>query len=314
VDDGNPCTTDSCDPATGEPKYAPASGANCNDNNGCTLGDQCDQGACKGTPKNTDDANECTADSCDPSTGNVNHKPLPNCKPCANNGDCNDNNPCTTESCANGKCAYANAPSTTSCNDNNPCTTGDKCNGSGQCGGTAKTCNAPPNSCHQSTGVCNQADGQCAYSFLSNGTSCSDGNACTLGDICQAGSCVAGSGKTCTTPPNGQCYNTAGSCDASTGNCSYPVKVNGTACTDSNACSLNDTCQNGTCTPTAMKACNGPFGECYKLPGTCNPTNGSCSYTPNNGAPCDDGIFCTTGDSCSKGKCSGKLQQGCNEP
>jgi hypothetical protein len=318
VDDGNPCTTDSCDPATGEPKYAPASGANCNDNNGCTLGDQCDQGACKGTPKNTDDANECTADSCDPSTGNVNHKPLPNCKPCANNGDCNDNNPCTTESCANGKCAYANAPSTTSCNDNNPCTTGDKCNGSGQCGGTAKTCTTPPNACHQSTGVCNQANGDCAYAFLSNGTSCSDNNACTLSDTCQAGACVSGTAKTCTTPPNNQCYPASGSCNTGTGNCDYPPSSSGTSCNDSNACTNNDQCNgSGVCAGATVNGCK--VCTSANASTVCNDNNpctndvctGGVCENPNNTATCNDNDACTDNDVCSGGTCKGTEVSGC---
>jgi hypothetical protein len=312
VDDGNPCTSDACDPASGNPVYTPSSGASCNDGNACTLGDQCDVGVCKGTPKSVDDGNECTTDACDPASGNVSHTPLPNCKPCSVAADCNDNNPCTNDSCQAGKCAYTNASSGASCSDNNPCTDNDKCNGSGQCVGTPKACNSPPNACHQGTGVCNQANGICSYAFLSNGTACSDGNACTTNDTCQNGTCVGGVGKSCSSPPNA-CYNSPGTCDTTTGACNYPVKVNGTACSDGNACTTGDTCQNGACVGGLSKTCNSG-GECYQSSGTCNTTSGLCEYPYNNGAPCDDGIFCTKNDACFNGSCQGNWKPGCNEP
>ena len=46
-DDGNPCTTDSCDPATGECLVAQADGT-CDDGNPCTLNDTCAKGECVG--------------------------------------------------------------------------------------------------------------------------------------------------------------------------------------------------------------------------------------------------------------------------
>jgi hypothetical protein len=91
------------------------------------------------------------------------------------------------------------------------------------------------------------------------------------------------------------------------------VKTNGTACSDGNACTSSDTCQNGTCVGGVSKACNNG-GECYQTNGTCNTSTGKCEYPFNNGAPCDDGIFCTKNDSCSGGFCQGNWQPGCNEP
>jgi VCBS repeat protein/slime mold repeat-containing protein len=67
-DDNNPCTDDSCDPATG------CGHANntrpCDDSNACTTGDVCASGACHpGGPTSCDDGNCCTIDSCSPATG-----------------------------------------------------------------------------------------------------------------------------------------------------------------------------------------------------------------------------------------------------
>ncbi len=61
-DDGNPCTLDSCDPASGQCVHTAVS---CDDGNPCTL-DSCDpaSGQCVHSPVNCDDGNACTADSC----------------------------------------------------------------------------------------------------------------------------------------------------------------------------------------------------------------------------------------------------------
>ena len=46
--DNNPCTNDSCDPASG--CVFSNNTATCDDNNPCTVGDTCGGGACTGTP------------------------------------------------------------------------------------------------------------------------------------------------------------------------------------------------------------------------------------------------------------------------
>ena len=66
-DDGNSCTADSCDPATGC-KHSNTTDV-CSDNNPCTLGDSCSVGACTTTAKSCDDGFACTTDSCDAASG-----------------------------------------------------------------------------------------------------------------------------------------------------------------------------------------------------------------------------------------------------
>jgi hypothetical protein len=71
-DDANACTTDSCDPVAGC-KHVIATVA-CSDGNGCTTVDACVNGACVGSsPKDCDDGDPCTADSCTTSTGKCKH-------------------------------------------------------------------------------------------------------------------------------------------------------------------------------------------------------------------------------------------------
>lgn len=68
-DDGNVCTDDSCDPATGECVVADNT-APCDDGLLCTVNDACAGGVClSGAPLVCDDGIICTADSCDPGTG-----------------------------------------------------------------------------------------------------------------------------------------------------------------------------------------------------------------------------------------------------
>ena len=89
VDDGNPCTDDTCDPATGVTHTPrPAGDLACNDANACNGLEQCDgAGTCiNGPPPNLDDGNVCTLDDCSPVSGPV-HVPVPGCDPTPVVGD-----------------------------------------------------------------------------------------------------------------------------------------------------------------------------------------------------------------------------------
>jgi hypothetical protein len=95
--DNNPCTTDTCNPASG--CTFTNNTLACSDNNACTSGDVCAAGSCKpGTTVNCDDGESCTADSCVPATGCVH-------TPAANGASCDDNDPCTLDDeCTAGTC------------------------------------------------------------------------------------------------------------------------------------------------------------------------------------------------------------------
>lgn len=74
-DDGNPNTTDSCDPAVGC-QFVCNIGAACDDGNLCTENDKIDASCnCVGTPKDCDDGDPSTTDSCDPASGACIHTP-----------------------------------------------------------------------------------------------------------------------------------------------------------------------------------------------------------------------------------------------
>ena len=41
---------------------------------------------------------------------------------------------------------------------------------------------------------------------------------------------------------------------------------------------------------------------------SCDPARSTAAYSPHDGVPCDDGLFCTTGDACAAGSCVGSAR------
>ncbi|MFO0593156.1 MAG: right-handed parallel beta-helix repeat-containing protein [Polyangiaceae bacterium] len=250
-------------------------GTPCNDGSLCTLGDTCQNGACVGSPV------VCQ--------GNAQNQ-------CLTQATCNP---------ANGLCeggvAVANG---TFCNDNNACTQLDTCQAGTCVGSTPVTCVAA-DQCHPA-GTCNPSTGLCSNPTAANGTLCNDGNNCTVSDVCISGIC-AGSAKVCAA--SGACFSN-GTCDPDTGACVNEPVANGTTCNDGNACTQTDTCTNGTCGGGNPKDC-GAADQCHNA-GTCNPSNGVCSYPAKaNGTTCNDGNACTQTDTCQSGVCSGGNVKSC---
>ena len=126
-----PCSASRCNLSTGICELRPQiDGVACDDGDGCTRLDVCTSGECLGAPVNCDDANPCTNDSCDLSTGLCAHAPRL--------GSCDDGNLCTVEdTCTGGVCTGPpNAICT--CNVDGDCAQfddGDLCNGTLFCDG-----------------------------------------------------------------------------------------------------------------------------------------------------------------------------------
>lgn len=101
--DPGPCRRiDRCDPAEGCLYLSIREGLFCNDDDACTLGDTCRDGACVATSSITCDKSEeaCRPDGrCDPRTGECRYPPL------ANGTTCDDRDACTSgDSCSEGIC------------------------------------------------------------------------------------------------------------------------------------------------------------------------------------------------------------------
>jgi hypothetical protein len=85
--DGNPCTTDTCN-ETGQCEYTDNT-FGCDDGDACTTSDACSAGNCVGGPPlNCEDDDLCTNDDCNPATG------------CTHTAVCcDDGDPCTDDTC-----------------------------------------------------------------------------------------------------------------------------------------------------------------------------------------------------------------------
>ena len=221
--DGNPCTTDLCDPQKGC-TFSPTDGG-CDDGNECTSGDHCLNGLCAFTSFNAcDDENVCTADSCDVLLGCL-HGPQA--------GLCDDNDACTTaDACANGFCSGGPAPD---CDDGEACTD-DSCTADTGC------LHAPV----QNGGGCDDLDACTPTDQCTDGACVGSGSlVCVDNDACTTDSCDAAQG--CVYTPISPC-------------CGNGQKEAGEGCDDGNTvggdgCSA--TCQSETACPADTAFING---------------------------------------------------------
>lgn len=299
--DLEPCTTDSCDPASG--CVNAANTLPCDDGDACTAGDICAAGACTpGGPVDCTDENPCTTESCDATAG---CSQAPNSEPCDDSdactvGDvcsggacapgaalnCDDGNPCTTDAC-DAAVGCTHVDNAEPCDDGDACTDGDACAlGACSSGGPVVCDDQNPcteDSCFPATG-CSNAD---------NAEPCNDGDVCTQGDVCAGGSCAAGAAVNC--DDDNPC--TDDSCDPLTGCVNAP---NAAPCDDSDACTEGDSCSSGACTGGTDVNCDDDGNACTAT--SCDAAVG-CVSEPVDG-PCDDGDACTEGDVCVDGTCS----------
>ena len=298
--DGNLCTTDLCEPAAGcihEDNSAP-----CNDDNVCTVGDQCGDGFCQpGEMLDCNDGNVCTDDSCNSQLG---------CQHTPNNEICDDQNTCTTDDlCVDGTCVGSgtlecddgnvctkdvclpdggceHVATLVPCSDGDPCTVNDQCEQGACVSGQSVECD-DGNVCTDDS--C--SDGGCVYEPLAG--PCDDGNACTEGDWCKAGSCIpedavdCDDGNHCTTD---WCTPQEGCLHAD----------NSQPCDDGDACTSGEKCSGATCQGGLPVNCND--GDVC-TDDSCHPELG-CVHNFNI-AQCNDHDVCTTVDTCAAGVCQG---------
>ena len=296
-----PCYSPQGTCSSGTCSYAPKTGAACDDGDPCTSKDACQEGACLGAAVSCDEPpgpsclnaktlrtyaspGVCSVGACEYDTTDTTCPGLcvdGSCAtdPCAGVTCASPPGPCYEKagSCVAGQCVYA--PAAKACDDGDPCTADDAC-ADGDCLGTPIGCQDPPASmcADEATLVVYSKSGVC------------DGGACTYAEVevpcpegCQDDACVGDPclGVTCDVPP-GPCYAETGGCED--GACSYAL-LDGAACDDGDACTVEDTCQAGLC-KGKPKACKTPplpscMGELtqllYAAVGTCAP-GGECVY------------------------------------
>ncbi|MCO4764458.1 MAG: hypothetical protein KC502_23305, partial [Myxococcales bacterium] len=151
------------------------------------------------------------------------------------------------------------------------------CPGLRKCSKSGLTkCIAPPAQAEVCDGKDNDCDGD------TDETTCDDDNSCTM-DLCDPSK---------TTEQKQGCSHVVADqpCNA-----------------DDSACTANDKCIQGVCTPGGVKNCDD------KNPCTadsCDPKKG-CIQKIDDSAPCDDENPCTLGDVCKAGKCTNGKQKDC---
>jgi len=347
-DDGNPCTKDACDMASGCTQTADDNKP-CSDDNPCTLGDTCAAGSCKpGKDKECKVAKACLTASCNIADGKCAFENATTGKSC-DDGDacttddgcasgvcvgakkitCDDKNPCTDDFC-DGKTGCGTKNNGAGCSDDNPCTVNDVCVG-GKCKiGLPKECTST-NVCV--TTSCSTDTGKCVFKDATTGKSCDDNDACTLDDGCEAGACKGGKKAVC--DDKNPC--TDDFCDGKTG---CGTKHNTAACDDGNGCTVNDTCEKGGCKAGGPKNCDDgnactegekciasgkDAGKCsIGTPKKCNDGNvctddscdakKGCIAKPKYSGACDaDGTPCTVNDACDAGVCKAGAKKACDD-
>ncbi len=186
---------------------------------------------------------------------------------------------------------------------------GGICNGSGACG-VAANVNCDPYACV--SGVCQKA---CIDSTECSAFAFCDGIAHTCAPKKKDGivafdpvQCLSGflaDGVCCDTACNSACDTCAKALGGSADGVCTPL--NNVQCSDGDACTMVDVCQNGVCVGGSKVVCPGDTGCTGGV--ACDTKTGQCTVpTPpkNVGDPCDDGSSCTSGEVCKVGgTCAG---------
>lgn len=301
-DDGNACSVDTCNPATGC-IHADSTGPACDDGDACSTGDACQAGKCVGQPVSCDDGKPCTSDSCETAAGCVYvaesvGAPCDDGNPCSTNdncltgscvGDvlkaCDDGKTCTIDKCDPGAGNCLHLPLEEGpCDDGDPCTAGDAC--------SAGNCKPGKNACDDGNPCTADVCGASGCSSSPTSGPCDDGNACTFSDVCKAGACSPGLPTGC--DDGNVC--TADECNKSSGSCVN--KANAGPCDDGNPCTAGETCAGGAC--AAPPAADCADGKPCTID-TC--TMAGCAHKPATGVACEDGDNCTIADTCVEGVC-----------
>lgn len=287
----DPCSVcESDDPAVWSSKLE---GAACDDGSLCTIGTICTEGLCLGLDVECEDANTCTQNDCDPSTGCL--------FPATNEGeDCDDSNECTvTDTCREGTCLGT----TRNCSDDDVCTD-DACDPESGCLNVFNEAPCSDDDACTEFDIC--SEGECVPGDEPN---CNDGNICTI-DGCDdvAGCfhlvkndpCCVGNTSVCDdgNPCTDDLCNDSGGCDR---------VDNDAVCDDQNACTQADSCTEGSCGGVERTCAD--TNECTD--DMCSPATG-CVFVALDGDPhtCSDGFECSVDDLCVAGSCQGD-ESGC---
>ncbi len=337
VDDGQDCTTDTCD-EDGDVVQNIPDHTLCTDGLWCNGAEVCDpdQGCVDGTPPDLSDGVGCTIDLCDEPTDTVQHQVSHDL--CDDNLWCNgqevcdevqdclagtpvdvdDGVGCTDDVCDEDSLSIIHTPSDSFCDD------GLWCNGSDTCdievGCEAGT---PPILTDNIACTVDECDEDTqAITHTPDHAACDDSNLCTddvchdvLGCVIANNSAACDDGELCTLGD----YCEEGSClpgpdpnadDPACNNCiETGCPFDGNLCNGEMVCNIETKlCE---LVPNSVVICADHPSPC--LDNVCDPNTGECGEEPRDaGWPCDDGDICTVDDKCDgAGVCAGS--NSCND-
>ena len=311
IDDGVPCTVDSCDEALGQVVHAPddsacqdpvlctinlctevgcafqASDEACNNGLYCDGIETCDAetGCVTANVPVVDDGVACTIDSCDEEADKVLHT--------LDDALCQDAVLCTNNVCTEVGCQFQ--PDDAQCDNLQFCDGPETCSALDGCQPGSPPAIDDGVACTDDS--CDEALDEIVNSL--NDGLCDDGHDCTS-DACTAAGCenvdvdaLCDDGNPCTDDAcvGGTCQQTS----------------NLDLCDDGDPCSLASACLDGGCSPTEVMDC-GDGDPCTA--DSC--AGGICQYA-NAPSPCDDGDPCTDGDVCAAGQCYGPKDTPCDD-
>ncbi|MBW1808662.1 MAG: hypothetical protein JRJ87_10755 [Deltaproteobacteria bacterium] len=324
MDDGNPCTEDSCDPLNGEISHdaTPLNGTSCDDADVCSSNDTCNNGVCTGdytvdiNGDPIDDSDDCTRDFCDAGGARQNEPYTAEEAALLGLGDITVEdvaNPCMLYECVigTGDTPHMSELDRTDCTDPDAGRTNGDCVTwtcqTGQCAAIVNedvVQSAPiqgGEDLHPACRMreCNTRTGQVVYVVDQRQVDepCDDGNTCTFNDVCHL---------------YGQCGGTD--------------LAHGSPCDDANSCTVGDYCHDGACAPGKdyLALANqeadplnpdpddvhrDPAGiiagliECRQY--YCDLVRGVIIINVADGMVCDDENPCTASSSCQNGECFG---------
>ncbi len=150
--------------------------------------------------------------------------------------------------------------------------------------------------------ACNEGgcvNGACVRQPANAFGACETGLFCVENESCTNGVCGGGTPRVC--PGGDGCH--VGLCDEGAKACSVAPGNDGSACDDGDPCTGVAVCQGGACAQQSQKDCSFLNDTCSV--GACDPKQGCVKQPAKDGAPCDDGLFCTVLDVCKSGACGG---------
>ncbi|MFH1811177.1 MAG: MopE-related protein [Pseudomonadota bacterium] len=197
------------------------------------------------------------------------------CPSCVGDGDCDDANPCTQDSCQAQLCRFVARDEGATCSDGLFCTTLDRCDHSARC--VAPGPSPCTTECQQ---TCDEDNDRCLDDAA--GVPCTtDGQFCNGAEVCDGGGLCVHAGDPC---PPVDCQG----CDEARDRCVDPLD---SPCTDDGLfCNGGESCNGSGQCVHAGDPCPGTLCE------TCQETTDSCLDPVT--SPCEDGVFCTGGDHC----------------